>query len=113
MPDVPPLRNLFDTGGLDFAGERFETLAGTSAARVERIVSLGHATPDDRWYDQDQDEWVVLLSGGARLLFDGDGGAVTLRPGDWLTIPAHSRHRVAWTDPATPTVWLAVHLAPP
>lgn len=77
--------------------------------RLERIVSLGHATPPGEWYDQQRDEWVVLLSGAARLAFEGEDGERALEPGDWLWIPAHVRHRVAWTDPHEPSVWLALH----
>ena len=81
-------------------------------ARVERIVSTGQATPPGEWYDQDGDEWVVLLSGAAGLLFEGEAAARPLEPGDWVLIPAHARHRVEWTAADEPTVWLAVHMAP-
>ncbi len=77
--------------------------------RIERIVSTGQASPPDFWYDQDRDEWVILLRGGAWLLFEGEACPRTLRPGDYVHIPAHCRHRVDWTDPEQPTVWLAVH----
>ncbi len=76
----------------------------TSSASSRR----GHASPDDVWYDQDRNEWVLLAQGAARLVFD-DGREVDMKPGDWLEIPAHQKHRVAWTDPARETVWLAVH----
>ena len=91
--------------------EWFETLAASPGVRIERIVSHGHASPATGWYDQAQDEFVVLLRGAARLEFD-DGSDARLGPGDWLTIPAHRRHRVAWTDPDADTVWLAVHHGP-
>ena len=84
-----------------------ELLRGDSF-RLEQIVSTGQATPQRQWYDQDQDEWVLLLSGAARLRFDDDR-QYDLRPGDYLDIPAHRRHRVEWTDHAQPTVWLALH----
>ncbi|MBS0559344.1 MAG: cupin domain-containing protein [Proteobacteria bacterium] len=77
--------------------------------RIERIVSTGQTTPEDRPYDQPHDEWVALLAGGARLWIEGEGERA-LAPGDTLLIPAHRRHRVTWTDPEAPTVWLAVHL---
>jgi cupin 2 domain-containing protein len=76
--------------------------------RVERIVSRGHVSPAGFWYDQTQDEWVVLLAGAAELSF-ADGRRVRLAPGDHVHLPAHERHRVEWTDPAQETVWLAVH----
>jgi len=89
-------------------GEVIERLAGGRAARIERIVSHGQASPAGFWYDQDDAEFVVVLAGAARLSFADDEREVPLGPGDWIEIPPHRRHRVAWTDPATPTVWLAV-----
>ena len=88
--------------------ERTEVLLDGPGVRVERIVSRGHASPPGFWYDQAEDEWVLLLAGAARLLFEGDDGPIALRPGDHLNIPAHRRHRVEWTDPDHETVWLAV-----
>ena len=76
--------------------------------RIERIVSTGQATPEDEPYRQDHDEWVLLLAGAARVWLDGRGER-TLAPGDAILIPAGTMHRVAWTDPDEPTVWLAVH----
>jgi cupin 2 domain-containing protein len=104
---APP--NLFAGIPARLPEELVETLLSDGGLRVERIVSLGHASPPGFWYDQPRGEWVVLLRGAARVLFEGEEKAVELRPGDWLDIPAHRRHRVEWTDPATPTVWLAVH----
>lgn len=92
------------------AQELSDMLAGTpgSGTRIERIVSRGHATPDNEWYDQDQHEWVLLLQGEAILAFDNERDDIRLQAGDYVTIPAHCRHRVAWTTPDTDTVWLAV-----
>jgi cupin 2 domain-containing protein len=87
--------------------EFFTTLLEVANVRIERIVSLGHASPPDFWYDQDQHEWVIVLKGAARLRFDD--GIVEMKPGDFITIPAHKRHRVEWTKPDEPTIWLAVH----
>ena len=77
--------------------------------RLERIVSHGQATPPGEWFDRDRDDWVVLLRGGAGLLFEGESESQVLRPGDYLLIPAHARHRVEWTASDEPTVWLALH----
>jgi cupin 2 domain-containing protein len=86
--------------------ELMQTLLEADGVRLERIVSHGHASPEGFWYDQPDDEWILILHGAARLqLEDGD---ITLRPGDYLNIPAHRKHRVAWTSPDEPTVWLAV-----
>lgn len=90
--------------------ELFLTLADQGGAKIERIVSIGQASPPEFWYDQGRTEWVFLIAGSAGLLFEGETAALTLRPGDYLEIPAHRKHRVEWTDAAHPTVWLAVHL---
>ena len=89
--------------------ELLTTLAERPGGRIERIVSTGQASPPGFWYDQDWGEWVVLLTGAARLRLAEEAEARRLAPGDWVDIPAHCRHRVEWTDPDRPTVWLAVH----
>ncbi|MDR3264997.1 MAG: cupin domain-containing protein [Synergistaceae bacterium] len=86
--------------------ERVETLWAGRRARVERIVSTGQSSSEGFWYDQEEDEWVVLLEGFAVLEYE-DGGRAELRRGDWLLIPARCRHRVACTSPDPPCVWLA------
>ena len=88
--------------------EVVQTLLVGRAFRLERIVSRGHASAEGFWYDQATHEWVVLLSGAARVRLEGEE-PVELRPGSYLNIPAHRRHRVEWTDPAQATVWLAIH----
>lgn len=91
--------------------EIFETIIGTKAFRLERIVSDGHFTPEDKWYDQDENEWVILLKGSASLLLEGDKEPFLLKPGNYLNIPAHRRHKVLWTDRDEKTIWLALHYA--
>lgn len=88
------------------ADEIFTSLFSNPALRVERIVSDGQASPPGFWYEQPEDEWVVLLQGGACLGF-ADGTRLTLAPGDWIALPAGARHRIESTQPRT--VWLAVH----
>ena len=88
--------------------EQTETLLTRPGMRVERIVSLGQTSPPGFWYDQPEAEWVLLLAGAARLRFADEEAERALGPGDWVHIAAHRRHRVAWTDPEHPTVWLAV-----
>ena len=90
------------------AAERVDALLTRPGLRIERIVSRGQASPPGFWYDQGEGEWVVVLAGAARLRFADETEAHLLRPGDWIDIAPHRRHRVDWTDPATPTVWLAV-----
>lgn len=89
--------------------EVVESLIAGGQFRVERIVSTGQTTPPGQWYDQEQDEWVAMLSGAATLLFEDEPEPRRLDPGDYLHIPAHRRHRVEWTDPEQTTVWLAIH----
>lgn len=89
--------------------ELFQTLVETPGLTLERIVSDGQATPEGQWYDQERDEWVLLLSGEAGLLFADEDRPRVMRPGDHVLIPAHRRHRVAWTAAGQKTVWLALH----
>jgi cupin 2 domain-containing protein len=87
--------------------EALDTLVARGAVRIERIVSFGHSSPDGFWYDQAEDEFVVLLAGSATLRFD-DGRTLDLTPGAWIDIPAHRRHRVEATAADEATVWLTV-----
>jgi cupin 2 domain-containing protein len=89
--------------------ENSKKLFSAANVRVERIESFGHASPEGFWYDQDHPEWVLLLKGAAKLLFEGDDHPLTLLPGDYVNIPAHLKHRVEWTTPSEPTFWLALH----
>src|SRR5262249_41428938 len=89
--------------------EQFDELWRTAGLRIERIVSWGHATAAGDWFDQESDEWVVLLTGTARLCIEGRAELLEMQPGDWVFLPTRVRHRVEWTDPTDPTVWLAVH----
>jgi cupin 2 domain-containing protein len=102
------MNNLLTGVPTNLAEELVDVLAGNRHVRIERIVSTGHATPDGCWYDQDEHEWVAVLTGGATLLFEGDDGPIAMQPGDHVLIPAHRRHRVESTSPDEPTVWLAV-----
>jgi cupin 2 domain-containing protein len=79
--------------------------------RIERIVSTGQATPEGEWYDQETDEWVLVVAGAARLRIESEDKDRDLGEGDWIFLPAHCRHRVTWTQALPPTVWLAVHFA--
>jgi len=104
--DKPPM-NLFANLPSVLPEELVETVLQSALTRIERIVSHGHASPNEFWYDQPQNEWVVVLRGAARLRFEDQ--VVEMRPGDCVDIPAHKKHRVEWTTPDEPTVWLAVH----
>lgn len=88
--------------------ELLETLLETESLRIERIVSHGHASEPDFWYDQPEHEWVLVLQGAARLEIAEQPQPIELRPGQAVLLSAHQRHRVAWTTPDEPTVWLAI-----
>ncbi|QDU36824.1 Cupin domain protein [Maioricimonas rarisocia] len=106
------LRNLLTPLPRRPVDEVFETLLQQEGLRLERIVSVGHATPPGEWYDQQQDEWVLLMQGAARLRLEDPAEVFELQPGDSLMIPAHRRHRVEWTQPDAETIWLALHVDP-
>jgi cupin 2 domain-containing protein len=101
--------NLFADVPERLAREDVATLLSAPGLRIERIVSHGHASAPDDWYDQAQAEWVIVLAGSASLVFDDNAATLRMQAGDYVHIPAHRRHRVEWTDPGQPTVWLAVH----
>jgi cupin 2 domain-containing protein len=101
------MQNLFAPIPNDLAEEFVQALLTTPNLRIERIVSQGHASPPGFWYDQEQNEFVAVLAGAARLQFEDE--SVELKAGDSLNIPAHRRHRVEWTTSDEPTVWLAVY----
>ena len=105
---VISVHNLFDGIFPEPPGEIVEEILRAETFRIERILSRGYASSEGFWYDQQTEEWVLLVSGNATLGFD-DGRKVDLKPGDHLFIPRHVRHRVERTDPGQETVWLAVH----
>ena len=106
------VENIFDNIPDNLSEELFEDIIANRCFRLERIVSKGHASPPGFWYEQEEDEWVVLLSGEAVLLFEQTGREVRMAAGDCMLIPAGVRHRVEWTDPLRPDVWLALHFNP-
>ncbi|MEA3438493.1 MAG: cupin domain-containing protein [Thermodesulfobacteriota bacterium] len=101
--------NIFENIPDHIPEELFQEILKTKNLKVERIVSKGHSSEDDHWYDQEENEWVILLKGNAGLLFEGDENVVILKPGDYINIPSHTKHRVEWTDPNIETVWLAIY----
>jgi cupin 2 domain-containing protein len=103
------LKNLFANIPENLSDELFENLLQTSSFRIERIVSKGHCSPKGFWYDQDDNEWVILLKGSAVLRFEDQSESITMNPGNYVNIEKHRRHRVEWTDPEHETIWLAVH----
>jgi cupin 2 domain-containing protein len=102
------LSNLFDNVPARADAEIFTELLSREGVRIERIVSAGQATPADKPYRQEHDEWVLLLAGSAGLRIEGEGER-DLRPGDHVLIAARRAHWVTWTAKDEPTVWLAIH----
>lgn len=102
------IRNIFSGIQKQAPDEIVETILQAHQFKIERIISRGHATTEGEWYDQDKNEWVLVLKGSAGLLFEG-GKTVLLKTGDYINIPAHQKHRVEWTEPEKETIWLTVH----
>ncbi len=101
------MKNIFSSIPDTIDDEVFDDLLKSDSIRIERILSKGQRSPDDYWYDQDENEWVVVLQGEAVIALS-DGHDVRLMPGGYLNIPAHTKHRLSWTKPDEVTVWLAV-----
>ncbi len=99
--------NLFSLIPESMDDEICDQLLKSDTIRIERILSKGHATAENEWYDQDENEWVMVVKGAGEIIFE-DGSTVPLKAGDYLNIPAHKKHRVLWTNPDEVTVWLAV-----
>ena len=109
MDDVPQVKNLFAEVPAQLPEEWFEVLVQRPAFTLERIVSRGHRSAPGQWYDQEREEWVLVVKGGARLIFERREEVVEMGAGDYMHIRAHCRHRVEWTDPDQETIWLALH----
>lgn len=101
--------NVFSRIPAKLPQELIEILLTGGDFKLERIVSSGHATPSGQWCDHDTHEWVILLTGRAGVMFEGEARVLEMGPGDYVNIPAHRRHRVEWTDTRENTVWLALH----
>ncbi len=102
------MKNIFDAIPNDLESEIFEKIVSSDNISIERIISKGHASPETGWYDQDRNEWVMVLRGEAIIVFE-DGLSTTLKSGDYLHIESHQKHKVTWTDPSIETIWLAIH----
>lgn len=100
-------KNIFSNIPTSLPDEFLEELISTKNIKIERIISRGHTTPKDKWYDQDKNEWVIVLKGNAELSFEGNIN-IKMKEGDFINIPAHVKHRVKKTDSSGETVWLAV-----
>ncbi|MEW6652933.1 MAG: cupin domain-containing protein [Bacteroidota bacterium] len=101
-------KNIFDELPKDLQEEVFEKITEGKDFLLERIISGGHSSPPNFWYEQEKNEFVILLTGSAEIIYD-DGTSFSLLPGDYVTIPAHQKHRVEETDKNQKTIWLALH----
>ena len=99
--------NLFENIPQNIPDEIFETIIESESIKIEKIISKGQTSPENFWYDQDKNEWVVVLKGSASLQFESDE-IIKLSAGDYINIPAHKKHRVDWTDTGKETIWLAI-----
>ncbi|WP_411725707.1 cupin domain-containing protein, partial [Methyloglobulus sp.] len=111
-PMKPAKDNIFKNIPDIIPEELSENLLARETFKIERIVSQGHCTPAGQWCDEASDEWVLLLEGKAVLGYE-DGCKINMGVGDYVFIPAHTRHRVEWTQPESNTIWLAIHFVPP
>ena len=102
------LKNIFEGVSEVLKEEFIEDLLVNKNFKLEKIISEGHSSPENFWYDQDKNEFVILLTGSAVLSYDS-GQNFSMKPGDYLTIPAHQKHRVDKTDLFQKTFWLALH----
>ncbi|MBL4796560.1 MAG: cupin domain-containing protein [Oleispira sp.] len=101
------MANIFSNIPSELPNEIFEDIIITEKLRVERIVSKGHSSPESGWYDQSENEWIIVLSGYGVIEYE-NGNKVALKEGGYLNIKAHEKHRVIETSPDAATVWLAI-----
>ena len=101
-------QNIYENIPKHLDEEFFENILKTDTLQIERIVSKGHTSPETGWYDQDDNEWVIVLKGEAILSYE-NGNEIHLESGDYINIPAHTKHKVSWTDPNVETIWVAAH----
>ena len=100
-------KNIFTNIPADIPEEIFETIIESDSIKVEKIISRGQKSPGNFWYDQDKNEWLIIIKGEARLQFENNQ-IIDLVKGDYINIPAHQKHRVEWTKPDIETIWLAI-----
>ncbi|OIO80120.1 cupin [Candidatus Pacearchaeota archaeon CG1_02_32_132] len=100
--------NIFSEIPKSIPKEVFNSIIDKNGIKIERIISKGHTTEKDKWYNQEKNEWLIILKGNAELEFE-DNKKVSLKEGDYVNIPAHTKHRVTKTSKKEETIWLIVH----
>ncbi|MEZ8038283.1 MULTISPECIES: cupin domain-containing protein [unclassified Vibrio] len=101
------MSNIYSDVPSSIPDEIFNDIITTENVRIERIISHGHRSPEQGWYDQNENEWVMVLEGQGVIEFE-DGRVVTLSKGDYINIAAREKHKVVGTDRDVVTIWLAV-----
>ncbi len=101
-------QNLFESIPDEVSDEIFDLIIENDKVKIERIISKGHTSPESGWYDQECNEWVIVLKGEAKILIENKGEKYLI-PGSYINIPAHQKHKVTWTKENTETIWLAIH----
>jgi len=105
---MPKKCNVFSNVSDASKDEIFEKLVCSNNSLVERITSFGQSTPKGKWLKQTKNEWVILLSGSATLVFMGQK-PLRLKPDDYVFIPAGCKHRVHSTSKSQRSIWIAFH----
>lgn len=105
------MKNIYSFSPWDKTQEQFTSLFKGKSVRIERIVSSGHTTNPNEWYDQEEFEFVMLVQGKARLEF-ADGEEMWLSAGDYCCIEPHQKHRVTYTSIEPICIWIAVFINP-
>ncbi len=101
------VKNILKNIPKSLPNELFEKILQSKNCKIERIISKGHVTPKEKWYDQNENEWIILIKGSAELLLENNK-TIKMQEGDYINIPAHTKHRLEKTDPKKETIWLAV-----
>ncbi|MCX6157127.1 MAG: cupin domain-containing protein [Ignavibacteriae bacterium] len=110
MPLKIKTDNFFNSINLKSNKEKFTELIKGRSFTAEKIVSNGFKSPDNKWMSEVNDEWVMLLKGSAKLEFEFEvGDVINLKAGDYLLIPAKTKHRVIYTSKKPFCYWLAIH----
>ncbi|VAW70939.1 hypothetical protein MNBD_GAMMA09-3926 [hydrothermal vent metagenome] len=109
MSENIQLKSIFESIPDNISSEIFEPLIQNKNITIERIISKGHSSPESGWHNQSKNEWVIVLQGEAKIVFDDPATEVYLKSGSYLNIPAHTKHKVSWTSPGIETIWLAIH----
>ncbi len=93
------IKNIFNDIPSNLSKEILDEIILTDKIRIERIISKGQTSPENFWYDQEENEWVIVIKGKAKLKIIDEDELIELNEGDYINIPSHKKHRVEWTDP--------------